>query len=98
MYKYILIHYLLHHATLSASTTANPTGRGRTARQADTNVIAVKFNTLTEPSHMHTGDAVVCNNKECTAILSHLSKLKQNIETGAKVSQRQVSQRQVCHE
>jgi len=68
--------------------TTNPTGRGRTARQADTNVIAVKFNTLTEPSHMHTGDAVVCSNKDCTAILSHLSKLKQNTETGAKVSLR----------
>lgn len=59
--------------------------KGRTARQADTNVIAVKFNTLTEPSHMHTGDAVVCGNKNCTAILSHLSKLKENTETGAKV-------------
>ena len=59
--------------------------KGRTTRQADTNIIAVKFNTLTEPSHMHTGDAVVCSNKDCTAILSHLSRLKENTETGAKV-------------
>ena len=59
--------------------------KGRTTRQADTNVIAVKFNTLTEPSHMHTGDAVVCSNKDCMAILSHLSRLKQNTETGTKV-------------
>ena len=59
--------------------------KGRITRQADTNVIAVKFNTLTKPSHMHTGDAVVCSNKDCMAILSHLSKLKENVETGAKV-------------
>lgn len=59
--------------------------KGKTTRQADTNVIAVKFNTLTEPSHMHTGDAVVCSNEDCTAILSHLSRLKENTETGAKV-------------
>ncbi|XP_065898859.1 circularly permutated Ras protein 1-like [Dysidea avara] len=72
---------------LKKGTATNQTGRGRTARQADTNVIAVKFNTLTEPSHMHTGDAVVCSNKDCTAILSHMSKLKQNTETGAKTWQ-----------
>ena len=48
-------------------------------------MIAVKFNALTEPSHMHTGDAVVCSNEDCTAILSHLSRLKENTETGAKV-------------
>lgn len=47
----------------------------RKARRADTNVLAVKFNTLTGPSHVHTGDSVVCSNPSCTAILSHLSQL-----------------------
>ena len=59
--------------------------KGKITRQADTNVIAFKFNALTEPSYMHTGDAIVCSNKDCMAILSHLSKLKKNAETGAKV-------------
>ena len=49
----------------------------RRARRADTNVLAVKFNTLTGPSHVHTGDAVVCSNPACTAILSHLSELRE---------------------
>lgn len=50
----------------------------RRIRRADTNVLAVKFNTLTEPSHVHTGDSVVCSNPSCTAILSHLSQLKES--------------------
>ena len=49
--------------------------RQRRARKADTNILAVKFNTLTGPSAVHTGDAVVCSNSACTAILSHLSQL-----------------------
>ena len=36
----------------------------------------MKFNTLVEPSDVHTGDSVVCSNPNCTAILSHLSSLK----------------------
>ena len=51
--------------------------RRRKARRADTNILAVKFNTLTGPSAVHTGDAVVCSNPSCTAILSHLSSLSQ---------------------
>lgn len=47
--------------------------RRRAARRADTNIVAVKFNTLTEPSHMHTGDAVRC--QTCSSVLSHFSKL-----------------------
>jgi len=42
-------------------------------RRADTNVIAVKFDRLTAPSNMHTGDMVKCTN--CEAMLSHISKL-----------------------
>ena len=43
------------------------------ARRQDTNILAVKFSTLAEPGHIHTGDAQVCSNKKCGAIVSHLS-------------------------
>lgn len=46
-------------------------------------MLAVKFNKLTDPSNIHTGDAVVCGNTQCTAILSHLSKISDN-EDGEK--------------
>ena len=42
-------------------------------RKADTNIFAVKFKTLAESSSVHTGDAVVCKNTQCSAVLSHLS-------------------------
>lgn len=42
-------------------------------RRSDTNILAVQFNKLIEPSDVHTGDAVVCGNKNCLAILCHLS-------------------------
>lgn len=54
---------------------------GRVTRRADTNVLAVKFNTLVEPSDVHTGDSVVCVNTNCTAILSHLSTVKDHKDT-----------------
>ena len=63
----------LHHVILTLSDS-NEAGRGHRARRADTNILVVKFNTLTGPSHVHTGDAVVCSNGSCTAILSHISK------------------------
>lgn len=47
--------------------------RGRIIRKSDTNILAVKFNQLIEPSHVHTGDPVVCRNASCSAVLSHLS-------------------------
>ena len=50
-------------------------GRGRRVRRSDTNILAVNFNTLMGPSDVHTGDAVVCSNKNCAAILSHFSTL-----------------------
>ena len=52
----------------------SPPTNGQKWRRADTNVIAVKFDHLTAPSNMHTGDAVVC--KSCSAILSKLSKVE----------------------
>ena len=44
-------------------------------RRADTNVLAVKFNTLQEAGHIHTGEAQFCSNPECGAVVSHLTKL-----------------------
>ena len=46
---------------------------GRRWRRADTNVVAVKFDQLTAPSKMHTGDPVRCTG--CEAVLSKLSRL-----------------------
>ena len=46
-------------------------GEQKKWRKADTNVVAVRFDHLTKPSNMHTGDAVSCSN--CRAIMSHLS-------------------------
>ena len=45
-------------------------------RSTDTNVLAVQFHTLIEPSNMHTGDAHFCSNAKCGAIVSHLTKLE----------------------
>ena len=45
------------------------------ARRADTNILCVKFNKLTEPSHVHAGDAVTCSNLACAAVLSFVSKV-----------------------
>ena len=53
----------LHVPLPCINLTARPDRRrGRRTRQADTNVLAVKFNKLTDPSNIHTGDAVVCGN------------------------------------
>ena len=43
--------------------------------EVDTNVLAVKFDVLQQPAHMHTGDPIRCSNKQCQAILSHISML-----------------------
>ncbi len=45
-----------------------------TWRRADTNVVSIKFDKLTAPSHMHTGDPVYC--QTCKVVLSHISKLQ----------------------
>lgn len=45
-------------------------------RRADTNVVAIKFDRLTAPSDMHTGDPIVCDG--CAAMISHVSKLTQD--------------------
>ena len=42
-------------------------------RQADTNVVSIKFDKLIAPSSMHAGDPQVC--EACSAILSKISKV-----------------------
>ena len=64
------------YTTLISLADSAESQRGRRTRRTDTNVLAVKFNTLTGPSHVHTGDRVVCCNPQCTSILSHLSKVE----------------------
>ena len=59
--------------------------RGVRSRQVDTNVVAVTFDTLSGPAGVHTGDVVVCNNEECTAVLSHLSKVSGGSHSDKKV-------------
>jgi len=54
--------------------TASAKGKEKKWRQADTNVVAVRFDQLTNPSNMHTGDAVSC--QRCHAIMSHISTIK----------------------
>ncbi|XP_019853243.1 PREDICTED: circularly permutated Ras protein 1 isoform X3 [Amphimedon queenslandica] len=53
----------------------NNASQGFKTRRADTNVLAVKFNTLQEAGHIHTGDAQFCSNPNCGAVVSHLTKL-----------------------
>jgi len=43
----------------------------------DTNVLVVKFSSLSEPKPVHTGDPVVCSNQGCTAVLNHLSHVRE---------------------
>ena len=69
----------------SPSVHASSSSSHRTRRQ-DTNIMAVQFNTLTEPGHMHTGDAQFCSNEKCGAIVSHLSKLEDAEDEDTKVT------------
>lgn len=52
----------------------------------DTNVFVVKFNSLSEPKPVHTGDPVVCTNKACTAVLNHLSYIRKEADKDEKVT------------
>ena len=59
-------------------------------RRADTNIFAVKFKTLAESTSIHTGDAVLCSNPQCTAVLSYLSKLTKNTGKEEKVCEQTI--------
>lgn len=54
-------------------------------RKTDTNILAVKFNKLIEPSEVHTGDPVVCTNQGCLSVLSHLSSITDQPDKTEKV-------------
>ena len=45
--------------------------------KVDTNVFVVKFSSLSQPKPVHTGDPVVCSNQKCTAVLNHLSPIRE---------------------
>ncbi len=68
------------HGNLIHAATQKSTEHGRRVRRSDTNIIAVKFNSLTEPSDVHTGDPVQCTNQNCAAILSHFSSVVEQKE------------------
>ena len=65
---HFLLHIYLDHGAAKFD--------GIRTRRADTNVIAILFNTILEPKDVHTGDPVICENPKCEAVLSHLSKLE----------------------
>ena len=52
----------------------------------DTNVFVVKFSSLSKPKPVHTGDPVVCSNQACTAVLNHLSHIREEPEKDEKVT------------
>lgn len=54
---------------------AKPSKGMQHVRRADTNIVGIQFSILKKSCGLHTGDAVICNNRNCTAALSHLSKL-----------------------
>ena len=58
-----------------------------TGYHINSNMMAIKFKVLAESKDIHTGDPTVCTNKDCTAILSSLSTIKEEKEEGRKVSQ-----------
>ena len=53
--------------------------------QIDTNIFVLKFNSLSEPKPVHTGDPVICSNQACTAVLNHLSYIREEEEMDKKV-------------
>lgn len=57
----------------------------------ETNVLAVKFNLLSQPGHLHTGDAIVCCNEKCTVVLNHYSKLSEEVGKKEKVCVKKLS-------
>ena len=59
--------------------------RGIKSRQVDTNILALRFDTLGGRASIHTGDVVVCKNDECAAVLSHLSKVTEKTDSDKKV-------------
>ena len=72
---YLSIYTFIHSLFLLILERKDDSHGVRT-RRTDTNILAVKFNTLAEAGNFHTGDAEFCSNPECGAIVSHLTKLE----------------------
>ncbi len=64
---------------------ADSSRAGVRTRRTDTNILSVKFNSLAEAGNLHTGDAEICSNDGCGAIVSHLTKLDGNEDDIKKV-------------
>ena len=77
--------WIIVHDSYYLYNFAEKQERGVHSRQVDTNVVALTFDTLSGPAGVHTGDVVVCNNEECTAVLSHLSKVSGGSDSYQKV-------------
>jgi len=67
-------------ATVCLNRSLGERDGGHCVRKADTNIFSVKFKTLAESSSVHTGDAVVCKNTQCSAVLSHPSNLTKMLD------------------
>jgi len=63
------------HFLHKIGTTRQSSARG--GYKIDTNVLVVKFSSLSQPKPIHTGDPVVCSNQGCTAVLNHLSHVRE---------------------
>ena len=59
--------------TPSSPSRSGPVASRHVWRRADTNVLTIRFDQLTAPANMHTGDIIHC--QSCRAVLSRLSKV-----------------------
>ena len=79
MYSCVLNWFFITVATMKQDSAKN-------GPKIDTNVFVVKFNSLSEPKPVHTGDPVVCGNQACMAVLNHLSYIREEQGKNEKVS------------
>ena len=69
--------FILHVFTFYNKIGTTGQNSERDGYKIDTNVLVVKFSSLSEPKPVHTGDPVVCSNQGCTAVLNHLSHVRE---------------------
>ena len=74
---YVHVHmHLCVSVYVHAGRKSSSSHGGYRTRKTDTNILAVKFDSLAEQGNLHTGDAQFCSNPSCSSIISHLSKLQ----------------------
>lgn len=81
----IFILHVLTHLLQQIGTTGQNSERD--GYKIDTNVLVVKFSSLSEPKPVHTGDPVVCSNQKCTAVLNHLSHVREEHDEKVTIQQ-----------